>query len=109
MVPSARLGKEGGTRNGARETAIYEPTRVKFNVTDIPVTIPLHSTVPHRPTQWDAADRPTLGIPYLTTDRPDGPPLARDRYPSLGNTSGRLSLAQGRPHRPYTRTRTYTR
>ena len=28
MVPSTRLGKEGGARNGARETAIYEPTRV---------------------------------------------------------------------------------
>ena len=28
MVPSTRLGKEGGTRNGARETAIYPPTRV---------------------------------------------------------------------------------
>ena len=27
MVPSARLGKEGGTRNGARETAIYAPVR----------------------------------------------------------------------------------
>ena len=30
MVPSARLGKEGGTRNGARETAIYVGTRVKL-------------------------------------------------------------------------------
>ena len=29
MVPSTRLGKEGGTRNGARETAIYVTTRVK--------------------------------------------------------------------------------
>ena len=29
MVPSARLGKEGGTRNGARESRFYIPTRVK--------------------------------------------------------------------------------
>ena len=35
MVPSARLGKEGGARNGARETAIYATTRVKLETPDL--------------------------------------------------------------------------
>ena len=64
---------------------------------------------PIRPTSRTVAGRPTFGITYPLTDRPDGPPLARDRYPPLGNTVGRLSLAQGRPSRPYMRTRTCTR
>ena len=61
------------------------------------------------PVEWDGADRPTFGRPYPLSDRPDGPPPAHDRYPPPGNTVGRLSFAQGRPSRPYTRTRTYTR
>ena len=64
---------------------------------------------PTRPKSGTVADRPTFRNTYPRTDRPDGSPLARDRYPSLGNTFGRLSLAQGCPHRPYMRTRTYTR
>ena len=73
------------------------------------VTLSVTQPVPDRPGHRDGADRPTFRITYPLTDRPDGPPLARDRYPSLGNTSGRLSLAQGPPHRPHTLTRTSTR
>ena len=90
-------------------TKLLVTLNFKFNVTDITVTIPLHSTVPHRPTSGTLADRPTLGITYPLTDRPDGRPWASDRSASRGNTSGRRPIAWDRPHRPYTRTRTYTR
>ena len=63
---------------------------------------------PIRPIEWDGRDRPTFGITYPLTDRPDGPPLARDRFLPQGISLGRLSLAQGRPHRPHTLTRTCT-
>ena len=72
---------------------------------------PLHfplPTVPHRPTGGTVAIRPTFRIAYSLRDRPDGTPRARDRFPPRGNTLGRLSLAQGRPVRPHTRTRPYT-
>ena len=61
---------------------------------------PLHfplPTVPHRPTGGTVAIRPTFRITYSLRDRPDGTPRVRDRFPSRGNTLGRLSLAQGRP------------
>ena len=61
-----------------------------------------------RPTschRWDGRDRPTFRITYPLRDRPDGTPRARYRFPPRGNTLGRLSLAQGRPVRPHTRTR----
>ena len=90
-------------------TKLLVTLNFKFNVTDIPVTIPLHSTVPHRPTRWDAADRPTLGITYPLTDRPDGRPWASDRSASRGNTSGRRPIAWDRPDRTYTLKRTCTR
>ena len=73
---------------------------------------PLHfplPTVPHRPTGGTVAIRPTFRITYSLRDRPDGTPRARDRFPPRGNTLGRLSLAQGRPVRPHTRTRTCPR
>ena len=55
--------------------------------------------------RWDGRDRPTFRITYPLRDRPDGTPRARYRFPPRGNTLGRLSLAQGRPVRPHTRTR----
>jgi hypothetical protein len=64
---------------------------------------------PTRPKSRTGADRPTFQNTYSRTDRPGGPLRARDRFPSQRNTSGQLSLAQGRPYRPYTRTRTYAR
>ena len=69
---------------------------------------PLHN----RPTPshcGTVAVRPTFGITYPRTDRPDSSRRTPGRFPPQGNTVGRLSLAQGRPHRPYTRTLTYTR
>ena len=53
MVPSARLGKEGGARNGARETAIYaprvcvQPTRVPFSLSS-----PLRFLAPLPRSSW---------------------------------------------------------
>ena len=90
-------------------TKLLVTLNFKFNVTDIPVTIPLHSTVPHRPTSGTLADRPTLGITYPLTDRPDGRPWASDRSASRGNTSGRRPIAWDRPDRTYTLKRTCTR
>ena len=54
---------------------------------------------PIRPTSRTVAGRPTFGITYPLTDRPDGPPLARDRYPPLGNTRS-LTLAYQRSSKP---------
>ena len=63
------------------------------------VTLSVTPAVPYRPTRGAVAVRPTFQITYPLTDRPDGPPLARDRFPPQGISLGRLSLAQGRPRR----------
>ena len=99
-------------KDGSAVYLRYQWDRGEKPLPKFQVLRPLHfplPTVPHRPTGGTIAIRPTFRITYSLRDRPDGTPRARDRFPSRGNTLGRLSLAQGRPHRPYTRTRTYTR
>ena len=99
-------------KDGSAVYLRYQWDRGEKPLPKFQVLRPLHfplPTVPHRPTGGTVAIRPTFRITYSLRDRPDGTPRARDRFPPRGNTLGRLSLAQGRPVRPRTRTRTCPR
>ena len=69
----------------------------------------LNSQHPTPSSEWDVANIPFSGPPYLLTDRPHGTRRPWGRFLPRGNTLGRLSSAQDPLHRPHMLTHDYPR